>query len=737
MSDLVTRVKSALRDSRWEDYEETWLDAIEADSGKLSDYLEAARASVDAGEGERAGNMLTLLSPQLEQMKIEDRERMLEMLCVCLPREREHRKALLKLYEEHYGDRPGYDVFLKAANIKRSPEPDKAIPQFKNMIHFVPGSFVYHRSGWGVGEITEVKPLEAMAMIEFEGRSAHRVSVSAIPEICQLLSPNDYRVLAWRNPARLQETAEKDPIGLIKIVLHSTGRPMTLARIREALSGRVIPTKDWSKWWAKNRALLKKDPEIGVSGDKTAEYFIREGEADPIAELAARLRGTDLKTRLKILREATEDFSEELQAEIHPFFGRLRDGLVHRDGGAPLLLETLLFLHQHGFNAEDLPAVSDLLEESGHPSELINGLSRFDDQKEIIDLLREQGGEGWEKLHIELILGSDDPPRDYLLSLLPEEQRVLEVDGLAREVNSLPKRAPLFFLWLAQLASRNEFDLIPSLRGLSTADFFLRAVLLLDDVANRANHEESAELELMLKRFRQRLSNRPYTLMQRSIDGAESRMLREIYHQIEKCRGLSDTIRKRMLAALLRKEPELLSTSKKETAALDESVVYATPEAIQRKRKELEYLRNEKLPEIYKMIGDAAAMGDLSENYEFTSAIEERENMNRRVMEIQKQLDGVVQIDVSQASTSHVSLGSRATLTNMQTGEREIYSVLGPWDGDPEQGVVSYLSPLGLSLIDKASGEEFEVELPTGMARYRVESIGVHVTQEAPSSEAG
>lgn len=735
MTELVERVASALRDRRWEDYEEVWLDAIEAESGSLPEFLQAAQLTLNAGEGERAGMMLALLVPQLEQMDLDDRQAFLEALVSCLPKEREHRTALIALYKERFGAQPGFDTFLKVANLKRTPEPGPAIAQFKKMMNFVPGSFVYHRSGWGVGEITEIRSLEAMAIIDFEERSGHRVSVSAIPDICTLLPPNDFRVMIWRDPDGLQEMAANRPEEIIKSVLRTTGRPMTLARLREAISGKIMPSNQWSKWWARARTALKKDREIGVTGDKAAEYFLREGEADPISELANRVRNADLKTRLKLLREAFEDFPEEQHEQLHRFFDRIQHSLLHRDAEPPLLLEGLLFLHRHGVEAEELPAVSDLLEESGHPGELINGLSRFDDQKEIIDLLREQGAEGWEKLHTELVLGADDAPREYLFTLLDQEDRQGEVDQHAREVNSLPKKAPFFFLWLTRMAAEQNFERIPSLEGISAADFFLRALLLLDDIAARSQHDDNPDLHLQVKRYRQRLSNRPYTIMVNCINHAETRVVREIYHNVEGCRGFSDTIRKRMLAAVLRKHPDVLSATEKRTttAKIDESTIYATAEAILRKRKELEYMRNEKLPEIYKAIGDAAAMGDLSENYEFTSAIEERENLNRRIMELQAQLDSVVQIDVSQAATDHVSLGSRATLTNLASGDTEVYSVLGPWDGDPEHGVVSYLSPLGLSLMDKKPGQEFEVDLPSGVARYKVENITIH--GEQPSGQ--
>lgn len=727
MAKLAERLRPSLRDKRWEDYEELWLDAVEHEQAQIPDFVEAADEARAAGEGERVGVLLSLLAPQADRLATHVRMALLETLVRCLPREREHRTALVACYEQYYGEREGLEVFLRASNLKRTQDPDQAIRQFRRMIDFVPGCFVFHRSGWGVGEIREVSIIEQVAVIDFQGRSAHRVSVEAIPDICTLLAADDFKVLAWKQPERLREMAEQQPLELLKTVLRSAGRPLTLARLRDALAGSVIPSPDWSKWWTKQRAALKRDSEIAVGGEKMAEYFLREGEADPLAELEQRLRGVDLRTQLRLLREALADLPPQGQHRLEPLYKRLHQSLLHRDAEPAVLLEVLLFLHRHGSSPSELLVVSELLEQSGHPGALVNSLSRVEDQTEILDLLRQQDPAGWEKLRTMLLLGADDGPREYLLSLLRAEGRLHEVDALAREVVRLPRRAPLFYLWLARLRCNGTArEYAPCLEELPRADFFLRAVLLLNELGLRAQHEgEVGELELQLRRYRQRLANRPYTLLHQATENADPAIVRDLYQHIENCRGLSDTIRKRVLASILRAFPDLLS-QKREVGRIDESVLYATSEAIQRKREELEYLRNEKLPQIYKLIGDAAAMGDLSENYEFTSAIEERENTNRRVLELQGQLDRASRIDISHAATDHMTLGSRAQLTNLDSAQTETYSLLGPWDGDPDHGVVSYLSPLGRALLDRRPGEEFTVSLPTGAARYRLDRITVH-----------
>lgn len=736
MSQLVKSLKSALRESRWEDYEEIWLDAIEAESGELEDYLTAARLTLEANEGKRAALMLSLLAPQAATMKPQERCAFLEVMVCCDPKEADHREALIATYEEIHGRKPGYAVYLKATNIRRSRTPAQSIELFQRMIQFVPGCFVYHRSGWGVGEILDVNSMERVAIIDFERMPQHRVAVGAIPDICDLLPADDFRVLAWRDPAGLQEMAATTPVKLFKTVLRSTNRRLPLAIIREAIAGKVFPSNEWSRWWAKVRTAIKKDPEIGIGGDKKAEYFLRQGEGDSLTELGERLRGSDLKTRLRLLREALVDFPDE-RRQLDPHFAAIQRSLKHRDAELPLLLECLLFLHHEDYRVDELPTALSLIEGWDNPADVINGLSRVDDQIECLDLLRGQSGEGWPQLLSDLLLASDDAPREYLIRLMEEDGRAAEIDEMARTISRLPKRAPHFFLWLVRQRCGASFPLVPSIESATPADYFLRALLLLDDVAARSQHDPAdVTLALQVKRMRQRIGGHPYNLMRQSLGGAATSVWREVYHQVEGCRGLSDAIRKRMLTFLLRDNPGMLSSKKRVVAKLDESTLYATESAIIRKRRELEYLCNDKLPEIHKAIGDAAEMGDLSENYEFASAIEERENTNRQVMELQKQLDRVTRIDLGLATTDRVSIGSRATLTNLETDETEVFSVLGPWDMDPEHGVVSYLSPLGSALMDAVKGGEVEVKLPEGIAHYRVEQIEVHVPQATDESNA-
>ncbi len=642
-----------------------------------------------------------------------------------MPKERDFRQALVLAYEEEHQHVPGYAAYARAVDLLRTNDLAKAIRNLNSMLQFVPGAFVYHRSGWGVGEIKDVSHLEGMAIIDFEQKSGHRMKLEAIPQICALLGPEHFRVRAWRDREGLRRLADEDPVRIVKLVLAASEKPMTLKQLREALVGSILPSGDWSKWWGRVRTLLKKEPGIGMGGGRDATYFLQAAPKGVAEELGRRLQGLPLKERFGLLRETVGDIGPGEVEQLRPLLERLKRDLLRRDGDDALLLELLLFLRRHASALfPDLPGIEDYLERAEHPAVVINALPRLEDQVEVIEAVRSRCGASWPKTMVELILNCVDGPREHLVSRLVAEGRAGELDYWAKEVQRVPKKAPMYFLWLVRLAARGDLGHTPVLRGVPPHNLFGRAVSLLDDLSLRAEGSTSLLLEMQVRRYRSQLGSRPFTLLEQAIEDADLPSVLGLYHTIESSRGFSGTTRHRMLAVLLRKYPTLLAGMAKEVHVVDDNAIYSTDEGIRRLQVELDLIQNEKLPAVYRAIGDAAAMGDLSENYEFTSAVEERETLSRRALELKSQLERAVRIDLREVDTTRASIGSKVTLTNLASGHTEVYSILGPWDSHPTAGVVSYKAPLGRALLNRLPGEEFHVELPEGGLDYRLESVG-------------
>jgi transcription elongation GreA/GreB family factor len=58
-----------------------------------------------------------------------------------------------------------------------------------------------------------------------------------------------------------------------------------------------------------------------------------------------------------------------------------------------------------------------------------------------------------------------------------------------------------------------------------------------------------------------------------------------------------------------------------------------------------------------------------------------------------------------------------------EDGELRVHSILGYEEGDPQKGIVSYLSPVGEKLMHKTVGDEVELPMRGKLVRYEIVNI--------------
>jgi transcription elongation GreA/GreB family factor len=113
----------------------------------------------------------------------------------------------------------------------------------------------------------------------------------------------------------------------------------------------------------------------------------------------------------------------------------------------------------------------------------------------------------------------------------------------------------------------------------------------------------------------------------------------------------------------------------------------------------------------------------LRENHEYKAAKEMQKLLLRRKGELESQMIRARGSDFASPRTDVVSIGTVVHATDLQAGQSEHFSILGAWDSDPEKGIISYLSPVAQSLLNRKVGEEVEFEVHGGKHRHRIESI--------------
>ena len=94
-----------------------------------------------------------------------------------------------------------------------------------------------------------------------------------------------------------------------------------------------------------------------------------------------------------------------------------------------------------------------------------------------------------------------------------------------------------------------------------------------------------------------------------------------------------------------------------------------------------------------------------------------------KVQTLQSEIARAVIFDPTTSTTSVVYFATVVTLTNNDTGKDEVFTILGPWESDPDNNVISYMSPFGNAILDKKVGDTAVFTINDHKNNYTVKSI--------------
>lgn len=148
---------------------------------------------------------------------------------------------------------------------------------------------------------------------------------------------------------------------------------------------------------------------------------------------------------------------------------------------------------------------------------------------------------------------------------------------------------------------------------------------------------------------------------------------------------------------------------------------YLTAEGLEKIKNELSYLKTARRKEISAKIEDALKLGDLSENAEYHEAKDEQGLNEAKIRELDEILNKAELITETNGSKKCVSVG--CTIEVKIDGGNKKYTIVGPSEANPSQGLISNESPIGQAFLGKKIGESISVEAPVGVIKYKILSI--------------
>jgi transcription elongation factor GreB len=148
---------------------------------------------------------------------------------------------------------------------------------------------------------------------------------------------------------------------------------------------------------------------------------------------------------------------------------------------------------------------------------------------------------------------------------------------------------------------------------------------------------------------------------------------------------------------------------------------HMTPDGFRKLSQELSELRKVERPQVVREVADAAAQGDRSENAEYIYGKKRLREIDRRVRWLIKRLEVSVVVDPAEQSGDKIFFGARVVVEEDDV-ERSLH-IVGVDEIAPNEGKISYRSPIGAALLGKSVDDEVTVVTPAGPRTFTIVDV--------------
>jgi len=137
-------------------------------------------------------------------------------------------------------------------------------------------------------------------------------------------------------------------------------------------------------------------------------------------------------------------------------------------------------------------------------------------------------------------------------------------------------------------------------------------------------------------------------------------------------------------------------------------------------QEEITALEHELHVELPREIARARALGDLSENAEYSAAKERQRYVDARLAQVRGRMREFSMVDFSRIPRDRVGLGSEVLVFDVKKDEEMTYKLVTSEDADVANGRISTTSPIGRGLLGKEVGDTVKIQIPGGVKEFEI-----------------
>ncbi|QZA59435.1 GreA/GreB family elongation factor [Candidatus Rhabdochlamydia porcellionis] len=616
----------------------------------------------------------------------------------------------LDFLKAKYPNDPLFNEKIRLVGLRNREKFQGAVSNFELLSHMKIGNYVFHTGGWGVGEIVDFSFVLEQVSIEFDYVPGRKdLSFITAFKVLMPIPADHFLALRFGNPDLLEKKARKDPVSVIHMLLKDLG-PKTTAEIKDELCDLIIPAKEWTRWWQATRSKLKKDTFIEIPEDIKNNFKLRQTEISHEQKLSDVLQSKpNADTLIEMVYGFLKDFPETLKNEEFKtnLKTKLSEALLLTDITPAQSLQIHFFL-QDLKEEKESENIKEIFKNCSSIFKLIDEIKIISFKKRCLNHLQ-QNSEEWPQIFLDLLFYIDiSPLRDYILSALLTAKAS---DGLIQKLEQLyihPDKYPSAFIWYFQKVINQKA--LPLCDKQGRTRFFEGLLVLLSRIEHQPLQRD------LVKKIHNLLSTDRFAIVRQIMQESSIEDVKEFLLLATKCHSLSDHEQKIFVSLAEVAYPKLAKLHKKEVQ--EDLTIWTTQEGYQKLQQRIQQIATVETVENAKEIEIARAHGDLRENAEFKAALERRDRLQSELKTLSDQMHRARILSKEDISTQEVGVGAIIDCKNTH-GEKISYTILGPWDADPEKNILSFQSKLALTINGLSVGESFQFQEET----FTIEAI--------------
>ena len=633
------------------------------------------------------------------------------------------RGEIIHCYKAQYHEHSQIDEYIRLSSLNQNwRNVIEAIADFEKHISFDSGNFVFHNT-WGVGIIEKIKG--DTIKIDFTKKRAHSMSLKMAINALRSLSKDHIWVLkSIHSKEQLGAKVKRDIPWALKTIIRSFDNVADIKKIKAELVPSILSPSEWSAWSPEARRILKTDSIFGNVPDKIDQFVVRDKPMSFEEKIFNQFKAEkNFFGKIQAVRDFLDhgDPASEFFAEMFSYFTSfLKLGNVNAQVVASYLFvlkmnKTYPFLNpglEWGFK--------ELWKDIEVPGELFAQLDNTEIRKDFLVSVRKEV-DNWEKIYLMLF------PIQLSSSMLDELLSAGFKDAVFKKLEHMVEHYREYqdgLIWIARHAV--EDDWFVELK-MNTERILINMIRLFRLTYNEINNKRDViynrKLNRQIHNYLFKEKNLERFLINGDMDSAT-----KVFTFLEDIEQFDPVLKRSLKGVVQETFPGIRFHDDKEktseqTFSSASRYFFALESSLSRKQRELKNIVEIEIPKNSKEIGAAIALGDLSENAEYKTSKERQENLQIQVGKMKEEMNRVRLFTKNDWDPGRAGFGTIVTLENLLGKKEEVYTILGPWESNPSEGIISYLSPFGSIFVGQSVGNTLEFTINDKNYRFNIKSV--------------